>query len=224
MKISRTLVVVFFLFVGFGYAQNKLTGKVMDYKNKPVANARIYLDSIYSNVTTNSKGDFEVLLPEKVAVINVYSYKFGLLSSKFNNENVMNFMFLESQKSIRNRAKNGDDISIGYSEVDQKYKVNASQKLDAQNDKSSIIYNTIYDLIRGRLAGVTVTRNNKITIRGVSSINNISEPLFVVDGVIVSSIDYIFPNNVKSISVLKDAAASIYGAQGSSGVILIKTK
>nr|WP_315211569.1 TonB-dependent receptor plug domain-containing protein [uncultured Flavobacterium sp.] len=224
MKISRTLVVVFLVFVGFGHAQNKLTGKVVDYKNKPVANARIYLDSIYSNATTNSKGDFEVLLPEKVAVINVYSYKFGLLSSKFNNENVMNFMFLESQKSIRDRAKNGDDISIGYSEVDQKYKVNASQKLDSQNDKSSIIYNTIYDLIRGRLAGVTVTRNNKITIRGVSSINNISEPLFVVDGVIVSSIDYIFPNNVKSISVLKDAAASIYGAQGSSGVILIKTK
>ncbi|MGZ9735567.1 TonB-dependent receptor plug domain-containing protein [Flavobacterium sp. GNP002] len=224
MKISRTLVVVFFVFGGFGYAQNKLTGKVMDYKNKPVANARIYLDSIYSNVTTNSKGDFEVLLPEKVAVINVYSYKFGLLSSKFDNENVMNFMFLESQKSIKDRAKNGDDISIGYSEVDQKYKVNASQKLDAKNDKSSIIYNTIYDLIRGRLAGVTVTRNNKITIRGVSSINNISEPLFVVDGVIVSSIDYIFPNNVKSISVLKDAAASIYGAQGSSGVIIIKTK
>jgi TonB-dependent SusC/RagA subfamily outer membrane receptor len=58
----------------------------------------------------------------------------------------------------------------------------------------------------------------------VSSINNISEPLFVVDGVIVSSIDYISPNNVKSVSVLKDAAASIYGAQGSNGVIVIKMK
>jgi TonB-dependent SusC/RagA subfamily outer membrane receptor len=58
----------------------------------------------------------------------------------------------------------------------------------------------------------------------VSSIRNISDPLFVVDGVIVSSIDYISPNNVKSVSVLKDAAASIYGAQGSSGVIVIKTK
>lgn len=40
MKISRTLVVVFLVVVGFGQAQNKLTGKVMDYKNKPVANAR----------------------------------------------------------------------------------------------------------------------------------------------------------------------------------------
>ncbi|MDI6034030.1 TonB-dependent receptor plug domain-containing protein [Flavobacterium sp. LB2P84] len=224
MKISRTLVVIFFVFVGFGHAQNKLTGKVMDNKSKPVANARIYLDSIYSNVSTNSKGDFEVLLPEKVAAINVYSYKFGLLSSKFNNENVMNFMFLESQKSIKDRAKNGDKISIGYSEVDKQYKVNTAQSLDAQNDKNSSIYNTIYDLIRGRLAGVTVTRDNRITIRGVSSIRNIGDPLFVVDGVIVSSIDYISPNNVKSVSVLKDAAASIYGAQGASGVILINTK
>jgi TonB-dependent SusC/RagA subfamily outer membrane receptor len=58
----------------------------------------------------------------------------------------------------------------------------------------------------------------------VSSIRNIGDPLFVVDGVIVSSIDYISPNNVKSVSVLKDAAASIYGAQGASGVILINTK
>jgi TonB-dependent SusC/RagA subfamily outer membrane receptor len=74
------------------------------------------------------------------------------------------------------------------------------------------------------LAGVTVSRDNKISIRGVSSLRNIGDPLFVVDGIIVSSIDYIFPNNVKSVSVLKDAAASIYGAQGGNGVILIKTK
>ncbi|MFV8270395.1 TonB-dependent receptor plug domain-containing protein [Flavobacterium sp. GT2N3] len=224
MKISKTWVVLFFVFVSFGYAQNKLTGKVVDYKNKPVVNARIYLDSIYSNVSTNRNGNFEVLLPKKVAVINVYSHKYGLLSSKFNNENVMTFMFLESQKSIKNRVKNGDNINVGYSEVDKQYKVYTTQSLDAQNDKNASIYNTIYDLIRGRLAGVTVTRDNKISIRGVSSLRNIGEPLFVVDGVIVSSIDYIFPNNVKSVSVLKDAAASIYGAQGGNGVILIKTK
>lgn len=224
MKNFRILVAVFFAFVGFGYAQNKLTGKVVDYKNKPVANARIYLDSIYSNKTTNSKGDFEVLLPEKVAVINVYSYKYGLLSSKYNNENSMNFIFLESQKAIKDRAKNGENISLGYSEVDQQYKVNTVRSLNTQNDKNQGVFNTIYDLMRGRVSGVTVSRDNKITIRGLSSIRNIGEPLFVVDGVIVSSIDFISPNNVKNISVLKDAAASIYGAQGSNGVIVIKTK
>lgn len=224
MKNSKVFVALLFLFVGFGYAQNKLTGNIMDYKNKPVANARIYFDSIYSNVTTNSKGYFEVLLPEKVAVINVYSYKYGLLSSKFNNENIMNFMFLESQKSIKNRAKNGAEISIGYSQVDQQYKVNLSQTIDTQNDKNTAVFYTIFDLIRGRLAGVIVSRDNRISIRGVTSIRNIGEPLFVVDGLIVSSIDYIVPNNVKNVSVLKDAAASIYGAQGANGVLLITTK
>jgi TonB-dependent SusC/RagA subfamily outer membrane receptor len=212
------------LFVGFGYAQNKLTGKVMNSNNKPVANAKIYLDSIYSNVETNRNGDFEVQLPEKVNVINVYSHEYGLLSSKYSNESIMNFMFLESEKSIKERTKKGDKISIGYSEVDKKYKVNNSEGISLPNDKNAITYNTIYDMIRGRLSGVTVSRDNRITIRGVSSIRNISEPLFVVDGMIVSNIDYISPNNVKNISVLKGADASIYGSQASAGVIVIKTK
>jgi TonB-dependent SusC/RagA subfamily outer membrane receptor len=224
MKISKTLLLILLLFVGFGYAQNKLTGKVMNSNNKPVANAKIYLDSIYSNVETNRNGDFEVQLPEKVDVINVYSHEYGLLSSKYSNESIMNFMFLESEKSIKERTKKGDKISIGYSEVDKKYKVNNSEGISLPNDKNAITYNTIYDMIRGRLSGVTVSRDNRITIRGVSSIRNISEPLFVVDGMIVSNIDYISPNNVKNISVLKGADASIYGSQASAGVIVIKTK
>ena len=79
-------------------------------------------------------------------------------------------------------------------------------------------------MIRGKLAGVSVSSDNKITIRGVSSLNYTTEPLFVVDGIIVSSIDYIFPNNVKKISVLKGAEATIYGARGTSGVLVITTK
>ncbi|MFV5702706.1 TonB-dependent receptor plug domain-containing protein [Flavobacterium sp. XS2P12] len=224
MKISKVLLFILLLFVGFGYAQNKLTGKVVNSKSKPVANAKIYLDSIYSNVTTNSMGEFEVLLPEKVSTINVYSTQYGLLSSKLNNEDIMNFMFLESDKSMKERTKKGDKITIGYSKENQKYQVLNSESIGVEKDKNTAIYNTIYDLIRGRLAGVTVSRDNRITIRGVSSVRNISDPLFVVDGMIVSSIDYISPNNVKNISVLKGADAATYGAQGSSGVILITTK
>ena len=224
MKISKVLLTILLLFVGFGYAQNKLTGKVMNYINKPVSNAKVFVDSIYTNVSTNKNGEFEVLLPKKVAVINIYSDKYGLLSSKFSNENSMSFIFLESEKELNNRIKKGAKINLGYSQEDQEYRVKTSQTVDVQNDKSTRSFATIYDLLRGRLAGVTVSRDNRITIRGVTSINNISEPLFVVDGVIVSSIDYLFPNNVKNVSVLKDGAASIYGSQASSGVIIITTK
>ena len=204
MKFYKTIF-LFLLFIVNVNAQKKLTGKVVDSKNKPVVHARIYLDTIDSKVETNRDGNFEVLLPEKLMNITINSKKYGILSSKYNNEDTMNFMFLESEKSMKN---NGND----------------SKNLDVEHDKNANIYRNIYELIRGRLPGVSVSRNNSITIRGVNSIRYIAEPLFVVDGVIVSSIDYISPNNVKKISVLKGADAAIYGLQGSSGVILITTK
>ncbi len=224
MKTFKLFLFIGLLFVSFGYSQNKLTGKVVDNLNKPIANAKIYLDSTYTNVQTNRKGEFELVLPEKVAMVNVYSDKYGLLSSKFNNENVMNFMFLETEKSLKEQTKKTDKVMIGYSEVNQKYQVKNVENVSVEKEKSAIIYKSIYDLIRSRLSGVTVSRNNVISIRGVNSINNISEPLFVVDGFIVSSIDHISPNEVKSVSVLKDGAAAIYGSRASSGVILITTK
>ena len=224
MRISKNVLLALLLFVSFGYSQNKLVGKVVNSENKPIANAKIYSDTIYSNVETDEEGNFEIPLPEKGRVINVYSHEYGLLSGNFNNENIMNFKFLDPKKSKKEQTKKGDKIAIGYSEADQKYQANTVQSLDVQNDKNTSMYRDIFDMIRGRLTGVSVSRDNKITIRGVSSVGNISEPLFVVDGLIVSSIDYISPNNVKSISVLKGAEASIYGSQGSSGVIIIKTK
>ena len=224
MKITKLLLFAMLLFVGFGYGQKKLTGKVTNYKNKPVAGVKIYLDTVYSNVATNKEGEFEVQLPENVRAINIFSYDYGLLSSKFNNEDKMNFMFLEPEKQTKARLKKGDKVSIGYSEVDQKFLVNTTQSITETTDKNAAIYTNIYDMIRGRLAGVSVSRDRKITIRGVSSIRNISEPLFVVDGMIVSSIDHILPNNVKSINVLKGGDAAIYGSQASAGVLVIKTK
>lgn len=224
MKISKTLLIVVMLLGSFCYSQNKLTGKVTNSLNESIANAKIYLDSTYINVQTNKKGEFEVLIPEKTEMINVYSDKYGLLSSKFNNENVMNFMFLDPQKSKKEQTNKGDKVVIGYSEVDKKYQVKNVESVNLEKDKTVIVFNTIYDLIRSRLSGVTVSKNNIIAIRGVNSINNISEPLFVVDGLIVSTIDYISPMNVKSVSVLKDGAAAIYGSRASNGVILITTK
>ncbi|PVX46482.1 TonB-dependent SusC/RagA subfamily outer membrane receptor [Flavobacterium sp. 103] len=218
MKISKILLTICLSFVFFGYGQNRLTGKVVDFNNKPVAKAKIYLDSIYSKVTTDKNGDFEVSIPAKVGTINVYSHEYGLLSSKYNNENKMSFVFLEADQS--KKTEKGNDVSIAYSKSEDKY-VAKSQGKSTQSDKSN--YNTIYDMIRGKVAGVTVSRDHKITIQGVSSINYASEPLFVVDGMIVSNIDYLIPNNVKSIRVLKGAEASYYGSQGSSGVIVITT-
>jgi TonB-dependent SusC/RagA subfamily outer membrane receptor len=75
-------------------------------------------------------------------------------------------------------------------------------------------------MIRGEVAGVQVN-GKSIRIQGPSSFNLSTEPLFVVDGIVVTSIDEISPQMVKSIDILKGSAASIYGSRGSNGVILI---
>lgn len=91
-------------------------------------------------------------------------------------------------------------------------------------------YRTIYDLLRG-VPGLEVStgfgaKSNTVTIRGVGSLNNQKPPLFVVDNVIYGGdIININPQDVESVNVLKDAGSTaVYGAQGSSGVIVIVTK
>jgi TonB-dependent SusC/RagA subfamily outer membrane receptor len=102
---------------------------------------------------------------------------------------------------------------------------NIPEKSGVINIRNSAVpvYQDIYDMIRGRVAGVEVS-GKSIKIRGTNSLNVSTEPLFVVDGVIVKEIDDIAPETVKSIEVLKGPDASVYGARGSNGVIVITRK
>lgn len=224
MKRFKLLILIILLNINFTYCQNILEGKVTNVKEKPIANVKIYFDSIYSNIKTNKDGYFKVKLPEKVNFINVFSNKYGLLSSKYTYEDVMNFVYLNKIKSKNRNLKNEKELNLGYDKVQKKYVVQSVDNIDAEMENDLVQYRNIYDMIRGRVPGVTVTRNNQIIIRGVNSVRNVSGPIFVVDGSIVSSIDYIFPANVKDINILKGSAASIYGAQGAGGVIVITTK
>lgn len=87
--------------------------------------------------------------------------------------------------------------------------------------------------LRGKASGVNIFSNssqpgayaNRVVIRGMSTINSSSDPLYVVDGVAMSDFHLLNPNDIESIEVLKDAsAAAIYGARGANGVILVTTK
>ncbi len=85
--------------------------------------------------------------------------------------------------------------------------------------------------LQGRMAGVQVTANTgspggsiSVRVRGIATVNN-SDPLYVVDGLPVDNIDFLNPNDINSIEVLKDASASaIYGSRGANGVVLVTTK
>ena len=205
MKTINKIICTLLLATSFAHAQTSVSGKVLNYKNKPVSGAVMYLDTIATEVATNKLGEYSLDVPEAVKTIKVYSKKYGWLSSAYAKETKMDFMYLDTATTTDKSITPPNGLKPG-------------------KDKTTVSYRTTYDMMRGRIAGVTVQQDNTIIIRGINSIRNNSEPLFVVDGNVVSSIDFIVPNEVLSINVLKDAEASIYGSRGASGVIVIKLK
>jgi len=200
------------------FTQNKLLGKVTDFKQQPIADAQVFLNGQKVDVSTNERGYFEAEVPDSVDQISVYSPKYGVLTSSYSGESELSFVFLEPKKTEKEK------ISVGYGEVDKENLTYAIDKIDAEKKDDVKGYVNIYDYIRGRLPGVRVTSDNRIIIRGVNTLGLSYDPLFVVDGSIVNNIDFIDMNQIKDISVLKDASASIYGSRGANGVILINLK
>ena len=118
-------------------------------------------------------------------------------------------------------------VNIGYGETTQEGLTYAVSSVDmSQIDNGA--YTTIYDYLEGRVPGVQVRKTGptsaSILVRGINSINSSTEPLIIVDGVEVGDISYINPRDVKSVDVLKDASAAIYGSRGANGVIIITLK
>jgi TonB-dependent SusC/RagA subfamily outer membrane receptor len=204
MKRLNLIIALILLVVGFVNAQTTVSGKVLNHKNKPVSGAVMYLDTLATTVITNKSGGYSLIVPDSIKNIKVYSKKLGWLSSAYAKESTMDFMYLDTAPADQSLTPpNG---------------------LNPDKDKTTVSFRTIYDMMRGRIAGVVVQQDNTIIVRGINSIRNNSEPLFIVDGNFVQSIDFVVPNQVLSITVLKDAEASIYGSRGASGVIVIKLK
>ena len=128
--------------------------------------------------------------------------------------------------SIRLKRMEDDSIYVGYGHVKRKNLTTSVSKVEV-DDLQMRGYTNIGEYLKGRVPGLMVTKQGtgyKYQIRGISSINSPTDPLFIVDGMEVSSIDYINPYDVERVEVLKDASASIYGNRGACGVIVITTK
>lgn len=122
----------------------------------------------------------------------------------------------------KQHVNNGTAVNIGYGEQEKDQMTTSVSKI--KNTRQSESYSTIFEMIQGKCPGVQVN-GERILIRGIGTNSDATDPLYIVDGVQVSSISSIDPIMVDSIEVLKDAAsASIYGTQGANGVILITTK
>lgn len=119
-----------------------------------------------------------------------------------------------------------DSVNVGYGFTKKKHLTTSVSKV--KMDKNDVLgYTNIAEYLQGRVPGLSVIKQGasyKFIIRGMSSINASLEPLLVVNGQVVENIDYLNPQDIKSVEVLKDASSSIYGSRGACGVILITTK
>lgn len=100
----------------------------------------------------------------------------------------------------------------------------ASRSTLRMNERDAKTYTTMQDYLRGKVPGVRVNSDGSINIRGVNSVNAQAQPLILLDGAEIRDINSVNPNEVKSVDVIKDGAAAIYGFRGVAGVISIKTK
>jgi TonB-dependent SusC/RagA subfamily outer membrane receptor len=120
-------------------------------------------------------------------------------------------------------GEKGRAYAIGYGHVLDEDKLNAVSQM-TQDDVDFSKYSTMYDLIRGKFAGVQVI-GNQVIIRGIKGNSN-SAALIVVDGVSRnrSVLSAITPSQVKSINIIKDGSSAVYGIKGANGVVVIETK
>ena len=216
------LLIITFIFSTNLVAQNSggkiiITGIATDINNHPIANAAILVDTKNSGILTDSKGMYKIKVKPGATRIAVLNLSGGQAEEEIAGRTVINFQ-LSGFNTTEVKDQPGDKIvNIGYGYTAAKDMTTSVRKIDASIGKNAA-YSNIYDMLR--VDPSVQVNGNRVVIRGVGS-NNSTDPLFVVDGVVIPTIDNINPQLVKSIEILKGADATIYGARGANGVVMI---
>ncbi|MEE4286485.1 MAG: TonB-dependent receptor plug domain-containing protein [Mariniphaga sp.] len=210
------------LFIQTIKAQDRVVhGKVTTIQALPLQKVSLVLKNAKSEVLSDSNGFFTFSCDEKeritVSAQGFVPEKIKIADLEHGDSLLLDLKFKNTKKNFEIATKNGY-----INEKDLNY---AIQRLEAGSDYST--YSNILEAIQGRVSGVSIS-GNSIIIRGNTSIGSGSIPaLLIVDGTIVEFPVFVSipPLEVKSIKVIKDAAASsLYGSQGMGGVVVVKTK
>ncbi len=209
----------------FILAQQTISGKVSDAADglgMPGVNVVVKGSTI--GAITDLDGNYSIDVAGPGAVLH-YSYV-GYLSQEIpvGSQTEIN---VELQEDIRALE---EVVVIGYGTV-KKQDLTGSVAVVSAKELAKTPSANLSQALQGRASGVMVTQSGKpgsgvtIRIRGIGSINQNPNPLYVIDGVVGGSINDISPNDVESFQVLKDAsAAAIYGADGANGVVIVTTR
>ena len=223
LKSSFLLVCLFLVNVAF--AQTRVTGVVTDDQGDPIIGANVIIKGTTQGVTTGVMGDFSIAAPAD-ATLQVSYIGFETQDIPVANRTKIDVQLKSDALELE------EVVVVGYG---TQKKVNLTGAVSAVNVDETLTNRAVSNLsagMAGLIPGLTATQssgmagndNATLRIRGMGTVNN-SDPLVVVDGMPDVDINRINMNDVESISVLKDAAASaIYGSRAANGVILITTR
>ena len=225
-----------------GVAQARIiTGKVISPDGMSIPGVNVVLKGTVTGTVTDADGQYSISVPGSASILVFSFLGYEKQEIPVGDQRTLNVTLNPTDEML------SDVVVIGYGSVKKSDLTGSVVSVKA--DEIQSVHATTFDqALQGRAAGVQVIQTNgtpggetNIRIRGTSSVNASSEPLYVIDGMLVNSdggevsvsgrgprigpLASINPNDIESIEVLKDAsAAAIYGSRGANGVILITTR
>ena len=218
-----------------------ISGKVLSAEGEILMGVNVIEKGTNNGTTTDFDGNFEITVSDSEAVL-VFSYiGFEAQEISVGEQRELNVQLEGSSRGL------SEIVLIGYGGQRRSDLTGAISSIKSE-ELQDVAVTTFEQALQGRAAGVQVTQatgapggETNIRIRGTSSVNASSEPLYVIDGMLVNSngnevaagargprigpLAAINPNDIESIEILKDASATaIYGSRGANGVVLITTK
>ncbi len=205
-------------------AQNvKITGTVVDSSNEPIIGATVTVsDDTNVKAVTNVDGRFTInAAPGSSLRITYIGYKTVDMKAADGMRVVM-----EEESNMLKEV-----VAIGYGSVQRKDVTTAVSSVSTKDLDTRPIVSAVQGM-QGKAAGVTISQANgqpgatpTIRVRGTTSLNGSNDPLYVVDGVPMTDIDYLSADDIVGMQILKDASsAAIYGSRAANGVVIITTK
>ncbi len=206
------------------FAQTAVSGRITDKNGESLIGVTVAVKGTNTGTSSDVAGRFKVQVPSADAVL-VFAYT-GYQNKEVavGNQTTLEIQ-LDETASLINEV-----VVVGYG-AQKRSNISGAVSTITSEEISELPILRTEQALQGRTAGVQVTQNSgspgsalTVRVRGTGTINN-SDPLYIVDGIPVDGLDFLNPNDIESINVLKDAASSaIYGARGANGVVLITTR
>ena len=218
-----------FLSVSVFAQQHSVKGTVTDQKGLPVIGMAVMEQGTTNGVVTDENGEYSITVSGPDVTLEFYSLGYETVTEAVRGRAVIDVVSGEEATALEGA------VAIGYGTV-KKQDLTTAVSVVSNEDMKLRPVSEASGFIQGKVAGVQVQQTSglpgggmTVRIRGASSIASSNDPLYVVDGVPVGegnyAIAYLSPNDIESMSILKDASsAAIYGSRAANGVVLITTK